>query len=377
VNSHIAWSNCTTPLFTTLTVWLLWLGVDGRRPRLLPLAGFLGGLALQTHPLVATLLPGAAVYLAWREPKLLRTAWPYLAVAGLALGYANVIAYNVQSNFESLTAASRLRREYAADQDAAPTYPLALSSELLLLGRVLGGAVDTREAVTAFVLDPLVLLGSLLGLGVIAWCARRGNWLPLLLALSFLLLLPAANPKFRTLVTSRYVMPIVPVLMAAIGGLLASWLWADRKADRRQRLVALLCFLLLVFGPLPALTRYYQRVFATDDTNERPYALSALVTTVRLPDEPLVFDESFGTEGGAGVSEQRALRYLLAFDDVPVRVLKLTPRRLEEELQGSSSLLVLLSSRQARDYGRLALERLGPAPEAQSDVGLFRLTARS
>jgi 4-amino-4-deoxy-L-arabinose transferase-like glycosyltransferase len=377
VSSHIAWSNCTTPLFTTLTVWLVWLGVDGARPRLLPLAGLLGGLALQTHPLVATLLPGAAFYLVWRRPGLLRTAWPYLALVGLALGYANVVAFNFQSNFESLTAATRLRREYAADQDAAATYPLALASELLLLGRVLGGAVDTREAVTAFVLDPLVLLGSCLALGAIVWSARRGNWLPLLLTLSFLLLLPAVNPKFRTLVTTRYIMPLVPILLAAVGGLLATWLRAGEKADRRQRLVALLCVLLLALGPLPALTRYYQRVFATADTNERPYALAALVVASRQPDEPLVLDEAFGTEGGAGVSEQRALRYLLAFDDVPVRVLKLTPKRLEDELEGSPSLLVLLYGRQTREYGRLTLEPLGPAPERPTDVGLFRLSARS
>src|SRR4051812_44597701 len=66
VNSHVAWSNCLTPLLTTLAFWALLRFGRNRTPSpstawLLPLAGLLLGLALQTHPLVVTLLPGAAL----------------------------------------------------------------------------------------------------------------------------------------------------------------------------------------------------------------------------------------------------------------------------------------------------------------------------
>ncbi|MGE3271567.1 MAG: hypothetical protein AB7P40_22645, partial [Chloroflexota bacterium] len=94
VNSHIAWSNCLTPLFTTLAFWALLQssradapsppfplsrarergrGRDGHLHWLLPLAGLLLGLALQTHPLVVALLPGIALGVLLRDWRIVRT----------------------------------------------------------------------------------------------------------------------------------------------------------------------------------------------------------------------------------------------------------------------------------------------------------------
>ena len=61
-----------------------------------------------------------------------------------------------------------------------------------------------------------MLLGTAMALGGLAVLARRGNPLPLLLTLTCLLLLPAVNPKFRTLLSSRYLMPLLPILLAAL-----------------------------------------------------------------------------------------------------------------------------------------------------------------
>jgi hypothetical protein len=115
---------------------------------------------------------------------------------------------------------------------------------------------------------------------------------------------------------------------------------------------------------------------AGGENNERAYRLAGLVARHRGPDEPLLLDEAFGSEGGGGVSELRALRYLLAFDDVSVRVLKITPKRLEDELGSAPSLLVVLSGRQLREVDRLPLEALSPLPERGSDVAIFRLAVR-
>ena len=397
INSHIAWANCTTPLFTTLAVWTLWYAVGdprrgatgeqgtrtagrGVRGASLVLSGLLWGLALQTHPAVTTLLPGAALYLVWWGRSWLRTVWPYLALAAFGLGYADVIVHNLQHGFESLIAAQRIRQEYALDDDAAPGYPAALSGALLLLARLLGGAIDTRETAGEYLLDLPVVLGTTLALAGLVALTRRGNPLPLLLTLCCLVLLPAVNPKFRTLVSSRYLMPLLPILLAALVGVLSP-LVAGRLPpgwwNRRRRLVrttAVLAALILMLAPLLPLGRYYERAYATADTNVRVYALAASVTRVRQAGEVLVLDESFGSETG-GTSELRALRYLLAFEDVPTRVLKLTPKRLEGELADGASVLVILSGRQLRDYGRLPLEPLTPAPTRGSDVALFRFSA--
>jgi hypothetical protein len=89
-----------------------------------------------------------------------------------------------------------------------------------------------------------------------------------------------------------------------------------------------------------------------------------------------VLDEAFGSEIGWGVSELRGLRYLLAFQDAPVRVIKITPTRLEDELDGGASVLVVLDGRQLREFGRLPLQPLTAVPERGSEVGLFRLADR-
>jgi hypothetical protein len=89
----------------------------------------------------------------------------------------------------------------------------------------------------------------------------------------------------------------------------------------------------------------------------------------------LVLDEAFGSETGGGVSELRALRYLLTFDAVPVRVLKITPKRLEDELQNESSLLVILNGRQVEEFQRLRLEPLTDVPRRGREIGIFRLAA--
>src|SRR6185436_2281173 len=69
VNSHVAWGNCITPLFTTTAIWLLARAarLSSDRPAqgrlrastglLIVLGGLAFGLALQTHPSVAALLP--------------------------------------------------------------------------------------------------------------------------------------------------------------------------------------------------------------------------------------------------------------------------------------------------------------------------------
>src|SRR5439155_561571 len=60
VNSHVAWSNCVTPVFTTAGLLVLTYALRGARPRLLPAAGLLLGLAFHTHPTAAPVLVGAA-----------------------------------------------------------------------------------------------------------------------------------------------------------------------------------------------------------------------------------------------------------------------------------------------------------------------------
>jgi glycosyltransferase AglD len=396
VNSHVAWSNCLTPLFTTLAFRALVVtrsspisreaGEGGRGggglgvPAGLPLAGLLLGLALQTHPLVVALLPGVALGVLWRRWGLLKTPWPWIAVGCFLVGYANMLAFNVGNGFESIRGAQRISAEYAQDQQASPGYLPTLASMGLLLARILGGAVDQRGGWAEYLLDPEVLVIVGLVIGGLWWSARRGEALPLAATLGLLLILPTANAKFLTLITSRYLMPLVPLLFAT--GSVALVALVRALGERRPTMLAagVVVGVLLVLAPLIPLDRYYDRALARSDTNERILRLTAEIQAARQPDEPVLIDDGIGSElPDTGVTELRGFEYLLTFARVPYRAIRPSPGRLQDELDRAPSVLAVLNARDAASAGgRLRVEPLDDRPPAESgrmsDFRLYRLT---
>jgi 4-amino-4-deoxy-L-arabinose transferase-like glycosyltransferase len=350
----------------------------------LPLAGFLLGLALQTHPLVVALLPGIALAVLLRDVRLLKTPWPWLALAAFLLGYANMVAYNVASGLDSLRTAQRIQTEYGTDQQAASGYGPTAAAMALLLARIVGGAVDQRESVAAYLLDPGVVFVGLAAVGGIVLLTARRELVPLLAVSSFLLILPAANPKFQTLLTSRYVMPIVPLLFGCAGSFLV-WLallararWPSTR--RRPLLAALMVGMLLAALALPSLDRYYRRAFERTDTNERIMLLVSQIDAARQPGEMILVDDSIGAElPDTGVTELRGLEYLLTFARAPYRLIRPSPGRLQDSLDNQPTVLAILNARDAQAAaGRVRVESLDPRPPSESgrmyDFRLYRLS---
>ena len=279
-----------------------------------------------------------------------------------------------------------MRGEYAQDQQATVGYLPTLGAMLLLLARILGGAIDQRGDPMAYLADPVVALACVLAGVAVVWLARRGEPLPLLLALGFLLLLPQLNPKFRTLITSRYLMPIVPLLFAAIAaavvhgpvGLADRWAAPTEARRRAIRIAAAIGAGVLLVAPLLSLDRYYARAFERSDTNERILRLSAEIAAARRPDEAVLLDEAIGSElPDTGVTELRGLEYLLRFARVPHRAVRATPSRLQDELRGGTALAVLNARDAAEVGGRLSVVPLDPRPAPDTrrrlEYRLYRL----
>jgi 4-amino-4-deoxy-L-arabinose transferase-like glycosyltransferase len=387
VNSHVAWSNCLTPLLTTLAFWAIIRATRAFSPspaHLLPLAGLLLGLALQTHPLVAAILPGVALAIVLRDWRILKSPWPWLAVLAFLIGYANVLLYNAEHGFESVRSAQRIQAEYAQDQQAASGYLSTAGAMMLLLARILGGAVDQRDSIGAYLSDPGTLIVGVTALAGLAILATRRMLLPLVVAVTFLLILPAVNSKFQTLLTVRYLMPVVPLLFAcaALALVRAAELAAQRWPGGRRLplLMALLVGLVLVALPTFALDRYYQRTFERTDTNERILKLVSEVEAARRPDERLIVDESIGAElPDTGVTELRGLEYLLTFARVPYDAIRPSTGRLQDGLDGQQSVLAILNARDAQAAAsRLRVDPLDPRPPVETgrmfDFRLYRLS---
>ncbi|HYU20961.1 MAG TPA: glycosyltransferase family 39 protein, partial [Chloroflexota bacterium] len=222
VNSHVAWSNCLTPLFTTPALWLTALAVRDARPRLLAPAGLLFGLALHTHPSSAPILAGAALAVTATSGWMLRGRWPYVAtLAGVAMN-ANLVVYNLLSGGRSFTYAQEIQQDYVREVGRSVGYAERFGDLIVGLLRALGGAVDTRAGVTQYLRDPLVLAAAALTLAGLVLAIRKRTWLPIVVFAATILLLPLANPKYEPILNGRYLAPILPLVLLWIGLALAS-----------------------------------------------------------------------------------------------------------------------------------------------------------
>ncbi|HEX3247490.1 MAG TPA: hypothetical protein VHX16_18940, partial [Chloroflexota bacterium] len=192
LNSHLAWANSSTPLFTTTALWLMlraasrWQQNRSGRWELI-VAGLCLGLALQTHVMVAVLIVGIGVGALLTVPRLTLGPTGLLAVVALAVGYANMIAFNILTRGETLRIAQSMSAGYSGGKDVS--YAEKLGSLLLSLVRVLGGALDRRDSIWNFLADPILIAtigGAIVGVVLLAF-RRQSVLLCALLATGVLL----------------------------------------------------------------------------------------------------------------------------------------------------------------------------------------------
>jgi hypothetical protein len=137
---------------------------------------------------------------------------------------------------------------------------------------------------------------------------------------------------------------------------------------------------LLASLALLPLDRYYRRAFERTDTNERILLLARQIEAARQPGEVVLIDDSIGAElPDTGVTELRGLEYLLTFARAPHRLVRPSPGRLQDGLDGQPTLLAVLNARDASAAaGRVRVEPLDPRPPVESgrmyDFRLYRLS---
>lgn len=330
VNSHVSWSNCATPLFTTLGFWLLLRALD--RPRSLArfaLAGLAWGLALQTHPSVVIILIGAGAYALVRDPRLPSRPTAWVAAACLLAAYANVAFHNLQSGFSGLAEAQRVGASYAGEGGLGPErYGRSLLGVLVLLAQVTAGVVDPRPTAAAYLLDPAVGVAVLALVAALGWSAWRRQWLLVLVAGPMLLLLPALNQRWQPILAARYLMPLLPLILVAVGGLVGE---VVRRAAWRPPLAwgAVLAIVGLATAvQLVGLRDYYRAEITAGRTNDGPWQMIRLVQQQRRAREVLIVPaEARRLPTGGGGSWGRALNYLATVRDVPGTVARFDPTR--------------------------------------------------
>ena len=389
VSSHIAWSNSTTPLWTTLFLWVLVEAMRRDNPRLLVLAGLAGGLAQQTHPSVLAILLGGALWTVLYRPGWLRTRWPWLALLAAVLALSNMVAFNLLDGAGGSLAMAR-ERDYAfsGQLPGAAAYLRNVGGAARLAWQMLGSSFQATIDETT---DPAGLrraLGhpgavatGLTALLAMAWLARRrATSLPALLWLTALLLLPVFNQAWHHYILARYLAPLLPPAFAAMGLLLVLPREAPAQAGygrSRRRDAALLWALVLVLHPLLRIQAYYAGELAAHKTNARLWQLGEALPAHASPQRPVWLDYELRFQRStAGGNVYRTLKGFLDAADADYEKVKLD-QPLPVDLPPGTWLL--LGDSRAADLRAAGLD-LAPAdlgrplePAAPGGYGVWEL----
>lgn len=395
INSHTARSNSVTPLLTTAALWLVYRAVAERRwdsaggalvrrrpdPRLLVPAGFLLGLALQTHISVIALGPGLVAYVLWRGRGAPRSAWPYLACLAALIGYGPMLVYNLQTGFWTFRAARDLQQSYAGGRPSDLDFYLTnLGALVQSLSRLLSSTIDRPDGLSRFVYTPFAVVG-------LALLARRGGELFALAALSMVAVLPYFNPRYGPILSGRYLIPLLPLGFTAIGCVVVAGarMATEAIATRHRtgwRPLALVAGGVFVLFPLLPLATYYRNAVADGRTNQPLFRLTDSILASRRPDEVVLLDEGLGQEDlGAGGTDLKAFKMILGTRGIPYEVANASQARVTRR-DGQASMLLLIETRQRATLpGSVRTELLSPevasASGSQRRYAVYRLTTRA
>ena len=391
VNSHVAWSNGTTPFFTTLSMLALLPAVRRGSGRHLALAGLAFGVALQSHPSVMTMFPGAGLAVLLQQRGLIPSRWTLLAGVLCILAYSPVLVANLvpASNrayhqaVTGLVPDSLIRpaglagglthgQQTNADQQGGLAANVAQLS--LNLPRVAASLIESRPSWTEYLLAPSFWIYGLLVLVGLLWPARRGQPLLTLAGLSFLGLLVVTNSKYEPIFYGRYVMPVLPLAFAGFGWLVAD-LWRVGRGTV-SRLVLAVGWLVLVLWPLVPLQAYLVREAADGQIDLDLIQSAARIAGTRRPDELVLLDEALGRRGlPADGDLLQNLRVFLEFRGTPYHIGPITPRKIEGELAGAAGAIVAV----AQPYPRELDEQFRFTPLEERSAGryaIYRLERR-
>lgn len=241
VNSHVAWSGSTTPTYIVAMALAAQraLESDGRRAGWwLVGAGFLLGLAGQTHPTALLIAPGLAlaVLASRRGLRWLGSPWPWLGLLAALIASLPLIIVNLVMNpGRSITEASAVGYAWAPTLDplvysgrAPRMWWAALSS-----AAGSGNPIDLADWPTLFPVMAALLFLLLVGAGAaIVW--RRGQRTIPLLLISQPLLLPVITSYSGDFFADRYFAPQIALLAVLVGvsvtQLAKRWWWAAGTA---------------------------------------------------------------------------------------------------------------------------------------------------
>ena len=304
---------------------------------------------------------------------------PVTALLGAA-GCSNLLAHKLLTGSGSVRDGLAKRDAYVLETGGETLdYPTAVGLELGGLAGVLAGAVGRGRSDSVTLSQPDVVLWAVLAPIAVWLAARRGIWLPALVSVPFLLLLPLFNSKFDLPLNGRYLMPLIPLILISVAAMAVAVWRRAMVGGAWQRLAALTALALLLIPQIVSLVRY-ERAALADGGNVPYMELSERIRRERHMDEHVLLDADLG---GTRIASARqgvsVVEYLLVVSRDPVPVTSGRASDLSAWIgrMPNDYLLVLLPDARRIVGARHQLVPVGAPPSGReqrlSNVGLYRV----
>ncbi|HPQ41908.1 MAG TPA: glycosyltransferase family 39 protein, partial [bacterium] len=301
-SSHYPWSNSLTPFFATAFLLVLthFQRDTGIRRGVLQagLAGLLFGLGMQTHPEMVTLLPVAVVVLirmTGRPLAWLRRPAPYVMAAAGALGYGNMLYYNLVNRFKSVSFGLTYP-EYALTKEyTATSVGGNYLHEFLYLPRIIFGFFSDELPWRQYALHPMIWLFWILVIaGIVMTIRDRRPVIPVAFMSSFLII-PALNSNYSLYLGRYLVFMFPPALILAAESLdRLLRLRIRRPGPVVIRAGALAVFALMFVVPLVQIRAFYAACESSGLTRERFHRLDHMIRDTGLNSPLIILDQETG-----------------------------------------------------------------------------------
>jgi 4-amino-4-deoxy-L-arabinose transferase-like glycosyltransferase len=326
VNSHIPWSNATTPFFFTLAIIVLHAAGRRHHGPLLVLGGLLFGLALQSHISLLAVIPGLLVwFLARRDIRTwMREPWPYLAAGAALLGYANMIVYSLTTGGGALADAEQHTYAWVSNPTWG-TYWINLKGFLGSVALALGGQLPEIENPASTLVATILLIWLVVSLIYALW---RRETMPVLVVLSTAIVMPYFNKRYSGLLSQRYIAFLMPLCFATMGLAAAHLLDTLRAKDRPARTALAAGFVVLVLlvaiYPIRTTLAHYDAENRANRNNAAALHMATTLKDATDPDTPVYLSfELAGPKASGGRRFRRSLSYYLLLEGVQNQILEL------------------------------------------------------
>jgi hypothetical protein len=261
--------------------------------------GIIFGLGMQTHPEMITLVPVVIMVLILdfkHSVRWLRTSVPWLLLIGGAVGYGNMLAYNIMHRFKSVEFGLTYP-EYALTREYTFTSITGnYIHEFLYLPRIILGLYDDAVSWSDYALHPMIwLFWILVILGFIITVREKRYLIPASFLSSFLII-PAINSNY-TLNLGRYLVFMFPAALILLAEAV-NYLMQRRK-DQGIRgtwchRTAFIIVVMLFIYPMLNIQTYYAYCRDNGLTRERYHRLDMMIQNSDLEHPLLVLDQETG-----------------------------------------------------------------------------------